>query len=90
MKNRYILWILFFLALVGAANAIKHVIRWHSWQALVFVLIKDLALAVWVTYLYRLSRSSEDQKVITLSVRTVFALLLVSYAADYAIIMLRG
>jgi hypothetical protein len=90
MKNRYILWIALFVALTGAANGIKHVLHWHSWQALVFVLVKDIAVLIAVTYLYRLAGSSDDQKVIALSVRVLFALLVVGYAADYAIVMLRG
>lgn len=89
MKNSYLLYILAGLAVIEMALAIRCLVRASAWEALTLLAVKDAALVVFVAYLVRLMQTAEDTKVKLLAVRSVMAMLMVSYAADAAITLLR-
>jgi len=86
----YIVYMLMLLAFLAMGNSIKHLMRLGAWESLGFVVFKDLVLALTVAYLFHLSRTSEETRLRSLALRSIWALLMVSSVGDYAVALLKA
>ena len=89
MKYWYQQYIFMFLALMATANCIRHLIRLGAWESFALILLKDLAVVIFVTYLFRLSRAIEERNLRNLAVRSMHTLLTVSFVGDAAVMLLK-
>jgi hypothetical protein len=90
MKYWYFQYIFMFLALTMVADSTKHLIRLGAWESLAFILVKDLAVTIYVVYFFHIGRTSKDMDMRNLAVRSMYALLTISYVGDSAIVFLKG
>ncbi|MGH9604368.1 MAG: hypothetical protein ACRD3N_01590 [Terracidiphilus sp.] len=81
-QRRYLLYGWMLLALLFATACIKHLIRVHLWNTLIFAGIEDVTIVVLIVYLQRYRCPDRDEQVRLLAGFAMYCILMVGIIAE--------